>query len=72
MSNNHFNLKLNLSSSSYSGPNHPMYTKSKTNSYMQFCTTCKMYDCYHLNPVTPHVYHHANCGCMMRNAGTFR
>ena len=69
MSNNRLNLTLNLSSFT---PNHPMYTKSKTNSYMQFCTTCKMYDCYHLNPVTPHVYHHANCGCMMRNGGTFR
>jgi hypothetical protein len=38
---------------------------------MDFCTTCNMYNCYHLNPVTPHVYHHANCGCMMRNAGTY-
>ena len=66
--NNH-PLALNLSSSA---PNHVMFTRSKTSSHMQFCTACKMYDCYHLNPVTPHVYHHANCGCMMRNAGTHR
>jgi hypothetical protein len=71
MSYNNLNLALNLSSANYT-INHAMYTRSKTNSYMNFCTTCKMYDCYHLNPVTPHVYHHANCGCMMRNAGTHR
>ena len=69
--NNH-PLSLNLSAFNYYAPNHIMYTRSKTNSSMQFCTGCKMYDCYHLNPVTPHVYHHANCGCMMRNAGTYR
>jgi hypothetical protein len=70
MNNHPINLTLDLHTPNTT--NHTMNTRSMTMvSNMHFCTTCNMYNCYHLNPVTPHLIHNDACACMMRNAGTY-
>jgi hypothetical protein len=70
MSNHPINLTLDLHTPITI--QYHMQTRSITQvTNMQFCITCNMYNCYHLNPVTPHLIHNATCACMMRNAGTY-